>query len=95
MLSILLYTAIPLEPENILQVARGLVAEENFNKGTFANTLGITLNESLQGYDTLRCVMLMLMMWEKQHKCKATRGLLANILKKDYNDIATRLALTY
>ena len=76
-----------------MQVARDLVAKENFNQETLANTLGITQkeNERLQGYEESRRVMLMLMMWEKRHRGKATKGLLANTLK-DYNGIATRLA---
>ena len=50
--------------ENILQVAKCLVAKENFNQETLANTytLGITQkeNESLQGYDTLVYAVLCL-----------------------------------
>ena len=87
-------TALPLEPEDISQVAKDIVAKENFNQETLADALRITQQEkeSLQGYEKSRCVMLMLMMWEKRNECKATKALLANILKDlNYKDIATRL----
>ena len=89
-------TALPLEPEDISQVAKDIVAKENFNQETLADALRITQQEKeslqIQGYEESRCVMLMLMMWEKRNECKAAKVLLANILKDlNYIDIATRL----